>query len=144
MTTRTSVTVQLRLHAFPYIGSRPLDSFQPSHIRNWLSELERALPMSSYRRVIFASVSAVLAAAADDALLTKNPCKARTVQAPKPTSPRVRPNAHSRCGPRSPIDTARCRTLEAAVASGKAKFSAFPKMRSTTRRDGCTSRTKSK
>lgn len=90
-TTRTSVAVQLRLHAFPYIGSRPLDSFQPSHIRDWLSELECALPMSSYRRVIFASVSAVLAAAVDDDLLTKNPCKARTVQAPKPTSPRVRP-----------------------------------------------------
>lgn len=61
-TTRTSVAVQLRLHAFPYIGSHPLDSFQPSRILNRLSELERALPMSSYRRVIFASVSAVLAA----------------------------------------------------------------------------------
>ncbi|MDT3397353.1 tyrosine-type recombinase/integrase, partial [Streptomyces sp. B1866] len=95
-TTRTSVESQLRLHAFPYLGARPLDSFKPQHIRDWLSELERALPVSSYRRVIFASVSALLAAAVDDRLLAKNPCKARTVRAPAPTPARVRPWAAER------------------------------------------------
>ncbi|MFF2061112.1 tyrosine-type recombinase/integrase [Streptomyces sp. NPDC058200] len=90
-TTRVPVAVQLRRHAFPYIGSRPLDSFQPAHIREWLSELERAVPASSYRRVIFASVSSVLSAAVDDTLLAKNPCKARTVRAPERGMPRVRP-----------------------------------------------------
>jgi integrase len=91
MTTRTAVEVQLRRHAFPYLGSRPLGSFQPSHIRDWLSTLERALPVSSYRRVIFNSVSAVLSAAVDDGHLTKNPCRARTVRAPQPSPPRVQP-----------------------------------------------------
>ncbi|MFE9395043.1 tyrosine-type recombinase/integrase [Streptomyces flavidovirens] len=91
MTTRTAVEVQLRLHSFPYLGSRPLDSFRPEHIREWLSELERVLPMSSYRRVIFASVSAVLTAAVEDGLLAKNPCKSSTVRAPAPGASRVRP-----------------------------------------------------
>ncbi|MER7761387.1 site-specific integrase [Streptomyces sp. NPDC097619] len=90
-TTRSSVEVQIRKHAFPYLGTRPMDSFRPEHIRNWLSELERVLPVSSYRRVIFASVSAVLAAAVDDELLARNPCKARTVRAPASVAPRVRP-----------------------------------------------------
>ncbi|MFJ2176447.1 tyrosine-type recombinase/integrase [Streptomyces sp. NPDC087851] len=91
MTTRVPVAVQLRLHAFPYMGSRPLDSFQPGHIREWLSELERAVPASSYRRVIFASVSSVMSAAVDDTLLAKNPCRARSVRAPERGAPRVRP-----------------------------------------------------
>ncbi|AYV27474.1 Putative prophage phiRv2 integrase [Streptomyces sp. ADI95-16] len=91
VTTRSSVEVQIRKHAFPYLGTRPLESFRPEHIRDWLSELEQVLPVSSYRRVIFASVSAVLAAAVDDELLAKNPCKARTVRAPAPVAPRVRP-----------------------------------------------------
>ncbi|MEU9858768.1 site-specific integrase [Streptomyces sp. NPDC047974] len=90
-TTRTTVNIHLRLHAFPYLGTRPLDSFRPEHIRAWLSELERALPVSSYRRVIFASVSAVLSSAVDDELLLKNPCKAGTVRQPAPVAPRVNP-----------------------------------------------------
>ncbi|MES9808836.1 tyrosine-type recombinase/integrase [Streptomyces cinereoruber] len=90
-TTRTTVGVHLRLHAFPYLGTRPIDSFRPEHIREWLAALEKPLPVSSYRRVIFASVSAVLAAAVDDELLAKNPCKSRSVRPPAPVEPRVRP-----------------------------------------------------
>ncbi|WP_406860567.1 hypothetical protein ABZO31_08955 [Streptomyces sp. HUAS MG47] len=70
-TTCTTVGVHLRLHGFPYLGNRPIDSFRPEHIREWLAELDQELPVSSYRRVIFASVSAVLAAAADDELLAR-------------------------------------------------------------------------
>ena len=91
VTTRTSVEVQLRRHAFPYLGSRPLDSFQPSHIRDWVHELESVLQVSSYRRVIFNSVSAVFTAAVDDGLILRNPCRARSVRAPRPSAPRVKP-----------------------------------------------------
>ncbi|GAA2279157.1 hypothetical protein GCM10010149_23580 [Nonomuraea roseoviolacea subsp. roseoviolacea] len=91
LSTRVSVATQLRRHAIPYLGSRPLDSFQPGHIRQWLSELENVLPASSYRRVIFGSVSAVFTAAVDDGLLTKNPCVARSVRAPAPARGRVQP-----------------------------------------------------
>ncbi|MFC5144052.1 tyrosine-type recombinase/integrase [Streptomyces aureoversilis] len=91
MTTRESVDVQLRRHAIPYLGSRPLGSFRPEHIRDWLSELERAVPASSYRRVIFASVSAVFTAAVEDDYLHRNPCKASTVKAPGPNRRQVVP-----------------------------------------------------
>ncbi|PWI43286.1 site-specific integrase [Streptomyces sp. ICBB 8177] len=91
MTTRSSVDVQIRRHAIPYLGTRPLGSFKPEHIRDWLSELERVIHASSYRRVIFASVSAVFAAAVEDDHLRRNPCKARTVRTPSPGSRRVVP-----------------------------------------------------
>lgn len=91
ITTRTSVTVQLRRHAIPYLGSRPLGSFQPGHIREWLSKLESAVAASSYRRVIFSSVFAVLSAAVDDGHLTKNPCQARSIRPPASGKGRVMP-----------------------------------------------------
>ncbi|MFJ7417857.1 tyrosine-type recombinase/integrase [Streptomyces uncialis] len=91
LTTRESVNVQLQRHAIPYLGSRPLGSFKPEHIRDWLSILERAVPASSYRRVIFSSVSSVLAAAVDDEYLRRNPCQASTVTAPSRSTRRVVP-----------------------------------------------------
>ncbi|MCX4991354.1 MULTISPECIES: site-specific integrase [unclassified Streptomyces] len=90
-TTREPVGVQIRRHAIPYLGSRPLGTFKPEHIRDWLAELERAIPASSYRRVIFASVSGVFAAAVEDDHLHRNPCKSSTVRAPGPSNRRVVP-----------------------------------------------------
>jgi integrase len=91
LATREPVSVQIRRHAIPYMGTRPLGSFKPEHIRDWLSELERAVPASSYRRVIFASVSAVFTAAVDDDYLHRNPCRASSVTAPSPSRRRVVP-----------------------------------------------------
>lgn len=88
---REAAERRLRLHAYPYIGTRPLASFQPGHIRTWLGELETAVPASSHRRIIFGTVSAALSAAVDDTLLAKNPCRARSVQTPKASPPRVNP-----------------------------------------------------
>ncbi|MFI6907344.1 tyrosine-type recombinase/integrase [Nonomuraea sp. NPDC050394] len=91
LNTRSSVETQIRRHAIPYLGPRPLDSFQPSHIREWLAQLEPALPNSSYRRVIFGSVSAIFTAAIDDGVIAKNPCAVRSVTAPAPAKGRVQP-----------------------------------------------------
>ncbi|MEV0914653.1 tyrosine-type recombinase/integrase [Streptomyces sp. NPDC049967] len=90
-TSRESVNSQIRLHALPHLGSRPLGSFKPEHIRDWLAELERAIPATSYRRVIFSSVSAILNAAVDDEYLRKNPCSASTVRAPARNAQKVVP-----------------------------------------------------
>ncbi|OLZ62007.1 hypothetical protein AVW11_24060 [Streptomyces amritsarensis] len=68
-----------------------MPSFQPGHIRTWLGELEENVPASSHRRIIFGTVSAAFAAAVDDGLLSKNPCRARSVPVPKPAPPRVTP-----------------------------------------------------
>ncbi|MGW1517576.1 tyrosine-type recombinase/integrase [Streptomyces sp. NPDC002287] len=88
---REAAERRLRLHAYPYIGSRPVPSFQPGHIRTWLGQLEQRVRTSSHRRIIFGTVSAAFSAAVDDGLISKNPCRARSIQIPKPAQPRVTP-----------------------------------------------------
>ncbi|MFJ4947614.1 tyrosine-type recombinase/integrase [Streptomyces sp. NPDC088760] len=90
-TTRENTERRLRLHAFPYLGSRPLSSLQPSDIRAWMRKLEDAGSAGSSRRVIFGNVSAVLSAAVDDGRLARNPCRAGSVRRPKPSPGRVTP-----------------------------------------------------
>ncbi|MFC4036535.1 tyrosine-type recombinase/integrase [Streptomyces polygonati] len=90
-TSRAAVEGRLRLHALPYLGSRPIGSFQAEHVREWLRELEDVVTATSYRRLIFDAVSSVLNAAVDDRLLASNPCRARSVKAPRPAPTRVHP-----------------------------------------------------
>ncbi|WDG30726.1 site-specific integrase [Streptomyces sp. CA-278952] len=82
---------RLRLHAYPTIGSRPLGSFKPEHVRTWLGVLKKSIPNETHRRVIAATVSAVFNAAVDDELLARNPFKARSVQMPKAGDATVKP-----------------------------------------------------
>ncbi|WP_409236709.1 tyrosine-type recombinase/integrase [Streptomyces sp. PA5.6] len=88
---REAAERRLRLHAYPYIGPRPLGSFKPEHIRSWIAELERTVPAESSRRVVVGTVSAVLGAAVEDGKLSQNPCRARSVSLPKPGKPLVVP-----------------------------------------------------
>ncbi|MFG2219557.1 tyrosine-type recombinase/integrase [Streptomyces sp. NPDC048685] len=89
--TRASMESQLRLHALPYIGSRPLGSFQPEHVREWLAKLKENGIRGPYARTIYANARAVLSAAVDDGYLRRNPCSARTVKAPAVERKRVVP-----------------------------------------------------
>jgi hypothetical protein len=73
-----------------------MDSFEASHIHEWLSTLEKVLPVSSYRRVIFGNVSGIFTAAMEDRLRTTNPCRSRSVTAPGPTPGRIKPWAAER------------------------------------------------
>ncbi|MFF0741978.1 tyrosine-type recombinase/integrase [Streptomyces sp. NPDC004111] len=74
---------RLRLHAFPVIGTRPLDSFRPEHVRQLTSALEADPAVSgAYARNIYGDVRAVLSAAVDDGLLPRNPCSAKSVRPP--------------------------------------------------------------
>ncbi|MFD3927422.1 tyrosine-type recombinase/integrase [Streptomyces sp. NPDC058614] len=89
--TLESMNSQLRLHAFPYIGSRPLGSFQPGHIREWVAVLEQNGLPGSYGRAIYANVRAALSAAVDDGHLSRNPCSAGSVKPPALDPKRVVP-----------------------------------------------------
>ncbi|MEV5959609.1 tyrosine-type recombinase/integrase [Streptomyces sp. NPDC051987] len=89
--TQAGAEYRLRLHAYPHIGSRPLGSFQPEHIRTWFRELQEKGLASSYRRVIISNVSTVFTAAVDDGLLSRNPCRAVSVKLPAVVPSRVRP-----------------------------------------------------
>ncbi|WP_316775113.1 tyrosine-type recombinase/integrase [Streptomyces sasae] len=89
--TRESVESRLRLHAIPHIGTRPLASFTPSHLRVWLRTLEDRGLSASYRRGIFVHVSTVFTAAVEDRVIRTNPCRARSVKAPRLESRKVKP-----------------------------------------------------
>ncbi|WP_406130500.1 site-specific integrase [Streptomyces canus] len=89
--TRASMQSQLSLHAFPRIGSRALGSFQPSHIREFVTQLEASGMSGAYARVIFSNVRAVLSAAVEDGYLRRNPCHSRTVTLPEMGTRRVVP-----------------------------------------------------
>ncbi|MFJ3931166.1 tyrosine-type recombinase/integrase, partial [Streptomyces sp. NPDC090029] len=91
LSSQIEIERRLRLHAFPRIGSRPLDSFRPQHIRELLSALEASPIGSSYARNIYSDVRAVLAAAVDDGLLPHNPCRAKSVRPPTSEPRRVVP-----------------------------------------------------
>ncbi|MFF4955964.1 tyrosine-type recombinase/integrase [Streptomyces sp. NPDC001222] len=89
--TRESVEIRLRVHALPYLGDRPMASFRPSHLRAWMRELEATGRAASYRRSIFANVSAVFTAAVEDRIIAENPCRARSVRAPSLDARKVKP-----------------------------------------------------
>ncbi|WP_335978904.1 tyrosine-type recombinase/integrase [Streptomyces sp. CA2R106] len=91
VSTRDSAERYLRLHALPYIGSRPLGSFKPEHVRAWLRELETEGVPGSYAVHIYGTVRAVLSAAVDDGYLARNPCAARSVRPPTREAKRVTP-----------------------------------------------------
>ncbi|WP_120722232.1 tyrosine-type recombinase/integrase [Streptomyces hundungensis] len=89
--TKASMTSQLRLHAFPRIGARSLGAFQPSHIREFVTQLEGSGMSGSYARVIFSNVRAILSAAVEDGYMPRNPCTSRTVTLPEMGARRVVP-----------------------------------------------------
>ncbi|MFD3752038.1 tyrosine-type recombinase/integrase [Streptomyces cyaneofuscatus] len=75
---------RIRLHAFPYLGTRPMGSFKPEHMRTWLNALQSAVPNGTYRRAIYDSVSSLFNAAVDDGVIKSNPCHAQSVKPPTP------------------------------------------------------------
>jgi integrase len=89
--TFVSTETRIRLHVLPHMGSRSLDSLRPIHIREWLRKLEDGGLAPAYQRVIFANLSAMLAAAVDDRLIPHNPCRSSSVKAPKPEPRRIVP-----------------------------------------------------
>lgn len=89
--TVVSMELRFRLHVFPYIGSRVMSSFRPGHIRDWARALKDSGMATSYQRTVFANVSAAFGAALDDGIITRNPCRARSVRAPKLDARKVKP-----------------------------------------------------
>jgi integrase len=94
-TTREQVTLRLRLHVYPVLGSKTLSQIKPSTIQAWLAGLSGA---ASTRRVVLANVSAILSAAVDDERLAKNPCKAGSVTPPRREVRKVVPWSTDRVG----------------------------------------------
>lgn len=90
-TTREGTEIRLRLHVYPYLGNQWLSAIKPSNIREWDRALQKKGLAETYRRLIFANVSAIFAAAIDDERLNKNPCTAKSVTAPRGEYPKIVP-----------------------------------------------------
>ncbi|MFK0098977.1 tyrosine-type recombinase/integrase [Streptomyces sp. NPDC091040] len=87
---------RIRLHAVPHLGTRPMGSFKPEHVRSWLSTLQSLVPNATYRRSIYDSVSSLFNAAVDDGVIRSNPCHAQSVKPPEPEPRLIRPWATDR------------------------------------------------
>jgi integrase len=90
--TAQAVEHRLRLHALPVLGGRELRQVKPSTVQSWIRGLDALAP--AYQQVIFANVSTVFAAAVDDELLAKNPCRAASVRRPRVVARKVVPWEH--------------------------------------------------
>lgn len=90
VSTREAVEVRLRVHILPTFGTLELRSIRPSTVQAWLRG-RQAECAPRYVRVMLANLSGVLSAAAEDGLISRNPCAARSVRAPSVEQRRIVP-----------------------------------------------------
>jgi hypothetical protein len=139
--TRASMESQLRLHAFPRICARQLGLFQPSHIREFVTQLEAPGMSGAYARVIFSNVRALLSAAVEDGCLRRNPCNSRAATPPAIGTRRVVPWEPERVFAVSPpwsSVSGPWSTWAPDAACGRGRSSACPSMTSTSTAARCT------
>ncbi|WP_245554583.1 tyrosine-type recombinase/integrase [Actinosynnema mirum] len=94
--TREGVEFRLKLHVYPYFGDTELRLIQPSTIQAWDRKLQQKGLAETYRRGIFANVSAIFTAAIDDERLRRNPCNGKSVVKPRGEYPKIVPWPESR------------------------------------------------
>lgn len=87
-TTAAQVETNLRRHAYPTLGARPLASIRPSEVQAWVKRLSTTLAPGTVE-VIFRAVSAIFSAAVADRVIPASPCTG--VRLPKPARRLVEP-----------------------------------------------------
>lgn len=88
--TRQIYEIYWRCHIAPTLGQHPLNAIKPSHIRAWINHLATTLAPSTIDRVV-ALLDRILAAAIDDELIAKNPCRATSVVVPEAPHVEIEP-----------------------------------------------------
>lgn len=90
--TREAVEIRLRNHVYPLLGGHELRALsqRPSLVQAWVRGLQGQLA-ANYVRTVFANLSAVFTAAADDGLIVRNPCRAASVKPPAADQRKIRP-----------------------------------------------------
>ncbi|MBZ5740337.1 tyrosine-type recombinase/integrase [Nocardioides mangrovi] len=89
-TTLAALELRLRVHILPEWGSWPLVKITPAAVQRWIRRLSDELS-SSYVRLLLTNFGALLNAAVDDGLITRNPARAAGVKAPTQPTRRIRP-----------------------------------------------------
>ena len=90
VTTAARIERELRLHVYPFIGSRSLRELakRPSLTQAWISGMKLA---ASSKRQVIKDVSSIYIAAMDDGLINRNPTRAQSVTRPKPDEKKAKP-----------------------------------------------------
>ena len=81
-TTLEAIKHRLDLHILPKLGDKRLDQLarSPSTVQSWVA----GLPVgASYAGLILGQLGNILAAAVDDGLIPRNPCRSASVKAPR-------------------------------------------------------------
>ena len=86
--TQNYIERQLRRHAYPVLGDRPMSSIKPSDIQAWVKRLTEHLQPSTVG-VVHGVVSGIFRAAVRDRVIVHNPCDGTKL--PKVTKSRVEP-----------------------------------------------------
>jgi integrase len=71
---------RLRLHVLPVLGDTMITHITPTMVKSWVGRLDCS---PSTARQLLALLSSVLGAAIDDGLIVNNPCRVRSVRAPR-------------------------------------------------------------
>ena len=90
VSSRRTIGARIDRHILPVLGDRRLDQLarSPSIVSGWLAGVT-AGPV--YTRDILSTLSAILGAAVDDGLITRNPCRTRSVRAEQPVKRKLVP-----------------------------------------------------
>src|SRR5919204_5297754 len=132
--TREATESRLRVHVYPYLGDRGLSSIRPSHVQAWDRALQQQGLAPTYRRVLFANLSAIFPAAVDDERIAKNPCRAASVKPPRLAAAKSHPGPATRCyrcTRRCRHGTGLPRRSPPAVGCARVRCSASPSMTSS-------------
>ncbi|MEU1663660.1 site-specific integrase [Streptomyces sparsogenes] len=80
--TLEGVSRRVRNQILPYLGSTPLRQIKVGTLREWLKDLEGVISPGT-AVTTWGYLSNMLECAVDDERIAKNPCKAKTIKAPK-------------------------------------------------------------
>jgi integrase len=87
--TLETVSRRVRNQILPYLGGLPLRQIKVDSLRKWLKELEGIISPGT-AVTVWGYLNNILDCAVDDERILKNPCRARTIKAPKKPETKAR------------------------------------------------------
>jgi integrase len=89
-TTRAAVTSRLTNHILPTFGNLELRHIRPSTVQTWLRGRQGLLAPGTVKAAL-STLNAIMGAAVEDGMIARNPCAARSVNAPAPEREKIVP-----------------------------------------------------
>lgn len=86
-----NMEMRFRKRVTPYLGKSEIGRVKPSAIRTWDRLLREDGLSDRYRHTLFGNVSAMFTAAMEDGLISKHPCRGKSVKQPKAAQKKIVP-----------------------------------------------------